>query len=53
MTENTETSMVVNSNFAIDAVLNDKLDSTGVKLLSSIQNKLITLQKKEKHEKQR
>ena len=51
MTENTETNILVNSNFAIDAVLNDKLDSTGIKLLSSTQNKLISLQKKEKHEK--
>jgi hypothetical protein len=43
--ENTETVVVLNSNLAIDAVLNDKLDYTSVRLLSDNQNKLIQLQK--------
>jgi len=32
---------VIDSNFAVDLILNDKLDSTGVKLLSDSQDKLI------------
>jgi hypothetical protein len=43
--ENTETVVVMNSNLAIEAVLNDKLDYTSVRLLSNSQNKLIQLQK--------
>ena len=38
------TSTVLDSNFAIDAVLEDKLDSQGIKLLSA-QNRYIQLQK--------
>jgi hypothetical protein len=49
---NTETSVVVDPNFVIDAVLNDKLDYTGATLLSNSQNRLIkTL--KDNNEKQR
>jgi hypothetical protein len=48
----TETTVIVDSNFTIDAILNDKLDYTDQKLLSNSQFKLIkTL--KEKNEKQR
>ena len=48
----TETSVIVDSNFVIQTVLDDKLDSTGAKLLSNSQHRLIkTL--KEKDEKQR
>jgi hypothetical protein len=49
---NTETSVAIDSNFALDAVLNDKLDYIGIQLLSSSQQKLIQLQK-ENNEKQR
>lgn len=50
--ENSETSVTVDSNFIIDAVLNDKLDSTGIKLLSKSQSKLIKTIK-DNNEKQR
>lgn len=36
-----EIEIVVDPNFVMDVVLNDKLDSTGAKLLSKSQNKLI------------
>jgi hypothetical protein len=50
--ENTETSIVIEPNFVIDAVIDDKLDYTGAKLLSDSQHRLIkTL--KDKDEKQR
>jgi hypothetical protein len=49
-TQTTTTNSIVDSNFAIDAVLEDKLDSQGIKLLSA-QNKLIQIQK-ENNEKQ-
>ena len=49
---NTETSVIVDSNFVIDEVLNDKLDYTYSRLLSKNQNRLIkTL--KDNNEKQR
>ena len=49
---NTETSVIVDPNFVIQTVLDDKLDSTGAKLLSNSQHRLIkTL--KDKDEKQR
>ena len=49
---NTETSVIVDPNFVIQAVLDDKLDSTGATLLSKNQRRLIkTL--KDKDEKQR
>jgi hypothetical protein len=52
MENNTETSIIVDPNFVIQAVLDDKLDSTGAKLLSNSQYRLIkTL--KDKDEKQR
>ena len=38
---NTETSVIVDPNFVIQAVLDDKLDSTGAKLLSNSQRRLI------------
>jgi hypothetical protein len=38
---NTETSVTVDPNFVIQAVLDDKLDSTGAKLLSNSQRRLI------------
>jgi hypothetical protein len=42
MENNTETSVViVDPNFVIQAVLDDKLDSTGAKLLSNSQKRLI------------
>jgi hypothetical protein len=50
--DNSETSMLVDSNFIIEAVLNDKLDSTGIKLLSKSQSKLIKTIK-DNNEKQR
>ena len=50
---NTETAVIVNPNFVMDAVLNDKLEYTNATLLSNSQNKLIKTLKKEKHEKQR
>ena len=37
---NTETSVVVEPGFVIEAVLDDKLDYTGAKLLSNSQNRL-------------
>ena len=37
----TETSVMVDPNFVIQAVLDDKLDSTGAKLLSNSQRRLI------------
>ena len=40
----TNTNFIADSNFAIDAVLEDKLDSQGIKLLSA-QNRYIQLQK--------
>ena len=50
--QNTETSVVVDSNFIIDVLINDKLDYTATKLLSNSQNRLLkTL--KDKNEKQR
>lgn len=49
---NTETSVIIDSNFVTEALLNDKLDYTGARLLSKSQNKLIkTL--KDNNEKQR
>jgi hypothetical protein len=39
--QNNETSMVVDSNFIMDAVLNDKLDYTATRLLSNSQNRLL------------
>ena len=49
---NTETSVIVDPNFVIQAVLDDKLDSTGATLLSNNQRRLIkTL--KDNNEKQR
>ena len=42
MENNTETSVVITDpNFVIEAVLDDKLDSTGAKLLSNSQRRLI------------
>lgn len=38
---NTETVVIVEPNFVIEAVLDDKLDSTGAKLLSNSQKRLI------------
>ena len=38
---NTETAVIVDPNFVIQAVLDDKLDSTGAKLLSKSQKRLI------------
>jgi hypothetical protein len=38
---NTETSVIVDPNFVIQTVLDDKLDSTGAKLLSNSQHRLI------------
>jgi hypothetical protein len=38
---NTETSVIVDPKFVIEAVLDDKLDSTGAKLLSNSQYRLI------------
>jgi hypothetical protein len=38
---NTETSVTVDPNFVIQTVLDDKLDSTGAKLLSNSQYRLI------------
>jgi hypothetical protein len=38
---NTETSVIVDPNFVIQTVLDDKLDSTGAKLLSKSQHRLI------------
>jgi hypothetical protein len=50
--QNTETSIIIEPNFVIDAVIDDKLDYTGAKLLSDSQNRLIkTL--KDNNEKQR
>jgi hypothetical protein len=49
---NTETVVIVEPNFAIETVLDDKLDYTGAKLLSNSQKKLISTLK-EKNEKQR
>ena len=37
----TETAVIVDPNFVIQAVLDDKLDSTGAKLLSNSQKRLI------------
>ena len=37
----TETSVVVDSNFAINTILEDKLDYAGITLLSQNQNKII------------
>jgi hypothetical protein len=49
---NTETVVVVDPNFVIEAILDDKLAYTGAKLLSNSQNRLIkTL--KDNNEKQR
>jgi len=49
---NTETVVVVDPGFVIEAVLDDKLEYTGAKLLSNSQNRLKkTL--KENNEKQR
>ena len=49
---NTETAIVIQPNLALVAVLDDKLDYTGAKLLSNSQNRLIkTL--KDNNEKQR
>jgi hypothetical protein len=49
---NTETAVIIDPNFVIQTVLDDKLDSTGAKLLSNSQHRLIkTL--KDKDEKQR
>jgi hypothetical protein len=42
---NTETTITVDPNFAIQAVLDDKLEYNSVKLLSNSQNKLISTQK--------
>lgn len=50
--ENTETSVIVDPNFAIEAVIDDKLDYTGTKLLSNSQNRL-TKTLKDNNEKQR
>ena len=45
---NTETAVIVDPNFVIQAVLDDKLDSTGAKLLSNSQSRLIkTLKEKD------
>jgi hypothetical protein len=41
MENNTETSVIIDPNFVIEAVLDDKLDSTGAKLLSNSQRRLI------------
>lgn len=50
--ENTETAVIIDPNFVIEAVIDDKLDYTGSKLLSNSQKKLIkTL--KDNNEKQR
>ena len=50
--QTTETSILVEPNFAIEAVIDDKLDYTGSELLSNSQKKLIkTL--KDNNEKQR
>ena len=52
MTENTETSLIVEPNFIIEAVLDDKLEYNDARLLSNSQQKLIkTL--KDNNEKQR
>jgi hypothetical protein len=47
---NTETTITVDSDFALEAVLGDKLEYTDIKLLSNSQNKLISSQK-DKNEK--
>lgn len=39
--QSTETSVVVDSNFIMDAVLNDKLDYTATRLLSNSQNRFL------------
>lgn len=52
MNENTETSVIVDPNFVIEAVLDDKLEYNDARLLSNSQQKLIkTL--KDNNEKQR
>jgi hypothetical protein len=41
MENNTETAVTIDPNFVIQTVLDDKLDSTGAKLLSNSQHRLI------------